>query len=350
MWLRPCARFWPISQARRMDSKPPQSALVVGAGSIGRRHLGNLKQLGVTKLFACDPHADRLAYVWEHFQAESFPTIEEGLKARPDIVLICSPPVNHASQALQAMRAGADVFVEKPVAHSTDLVEELVAEEKNSGRVVQVGYNLRFHPPLQKVKELVENEAVGKIQWGRVESGSYLPDWRPWQDYRKSYTASREMGGGIILDGSHELDYVTWMFGAPTELACMAGKVSGLEIGVEDCATMLLRFPNGSQLDVHVDFMERFYSRGCVLAGERGKLQWDFTSNAVVVHLSGEEPQSIRFDCEVNHMYLAEMRHFMDCVEHRTRPKVTLLDGMLTLRIALAARVSAEESRWMKFD
>jgi predicted dehydrogenase len=331
-----------------MDRKrPPQSALVVGAGSIGRRHLGNLKQLGVPKLSACDPNPDRLAYVLEHFQAESFPDIETGLRAEPDIVLICSPPVYHATQTLQAIRAGTDVFVEKPVAHSAEGLEELLAEERKSGRVVQVGYNLRFHPPVEKLKELVASEAVGKILWGRVEAGSYLPDWRPWQDYRKSYTSSREMGGGIILDGSHELDYATWLFGAPIELACMAGKVSGLEISVEDCATVLLRFPNGSQLDVHVDFMERFYSRGCVLSGERGKLQWDFTGNALQIHGVGEKMQTISFDCEVNHMYVAELRHFLDCVENGRRPKVTLQDAILTLRVALAARTSAEERRWI---
>lgn len=330
-----------------MDRKKPHSALVVGAGSIGRRHLGNLKQLGLKRLFACDPHADRLAYVLEHFGAESFPDIGEGLKANPDIVLICSPPVNHAIQALEAVRAGCDVFIEKPVSHSMETLADLLVEEQRRRRVIQVGYNLRFHPPLEKVNELIAENAVGKILWGRVESGSYLPDWRPWQDYRKSYTANREMGGGIILDGSHELDYVTWMFGAPSELACMAGKVSPLEINVEDCATVLLRFPNGCQLDVHVDFMERFYSRGCVLAGENGKIQWDFTSNAVEVRRPAEEVQTIRFDCDVNHMYLAEMQHFLDCVENRETPKITLRDAILTLRVALAARESAEGRRWM---
>lgn len=331
-----------------MARKRPKSALVVGAGSIGRRHLSNLKQLGVSKLSACDPNPERLAYVLEHFQAESFPDIEAGLKATPEIVLICTPPRRHAGQALQALRAGAHVFVEKPVADSLDDVEELLVKEQMSGLVVQVGYNLRFHAPIQKLKELVENESVGKILWGRVEAGSFLPDWRPWQDYRESYTSRRELGGGIILDGSHELDYVTWLFGAPAELACMAGKVSNLEINVEDCATVLLRYPNGAQLDVHVDFMERFYTRGCVLNGEIGKLQWDFNSNAVQIQRCGEEAKTVKFDCAVNDMYVAEMRHFLECVESGDQPRVTLQDGILTLRIALAARTSAEERRWTK--
>ena len=329
--------------------KKPQSALVVGAGSIGRRHLGNLKQLGIGKLSACDPNPERLAYVWEHFQAESFANIDAGLKSKPDIVLICSPPVHHVPQTLQAMRAGAHVFVEKPVSHSLSGIDELLAEEQKSAVVVQVGYNLRFHPPLQKLKELVNGQAVGKIRWGRVESGSYLPEWRPWQDYRLSYTASRELGGGIILDGSHELDYVTWLFGSPVELACMAGKVSNLEVSVEDCATMLLRFPDGSQLDVHVDFMQRSYSRGCVFAGENGKLQWDFTSNTVLQRC-GEDSKVFPFDCAVNDMYVAEMRHFIECVENGRKPQVTLQEGIRTLRIALGARTSAEERRWVSVD
>jgi predicted dehydrogenase len=303
--------------------------------------------MGFSKLYAYDPNPDRLAYVSEHFQAESIADIDEGLKVRPDVVLICSPPIHHVSQALQAIRAGAHVFVEKPVSHSLDRLEELLAEQQKSKLVVQVGYNLRFHPPIQKIKGLVESEVVGKIRWGRVESGSYLPDWRPWQDYRNSYTAKRELGGGIILDGSHELDYVSWLFGAPAELICMAGRVSDLDINVEDCATVLLRFPNGSQLDVHVDFIERSYSRGCVLAGDQGKLQWDFAKNTVQIERCGEALQAIRFDCEVNDMYLAEMRHFMDCVENGGSPRVALQDSILTLRIALAARTSAEERRWI---
>jgi predicted dehydrogenase len=330
-----------------MDRKVPQSALVVGAGSIGRRHLSNLKQLGLSKLSACDPNPDRLAYVLKNFQAESFPDIETGLKTKPEIVLICTPPRRHSCQSLLSLRAGAHVFVEKPISDSLDDLEELLAEEQKSGLTVQVGYNLRFHPPIQKLKELVEGGEVGKIQWGRIEAGSYLPDWRPWQDYRDSYTSRRELGGGIILDGSHELDYVTWLFGAPAELACMAGKVSNLEVNVEDCATVLLRFPNGAQLDVHIDFMERFYTRGCVLNGENGRLHWDFNANAVQIQKCGEEVQTVQFDCAVNDMYLAEMRHFMDCVESGRNPRVTLRDAILTLRIALAARAAAEERRWI---
>jgi predicted dehydrogenase len=322
--------------------------LVAGAGSIGRRHLGNLKTLGLSRLAACDPHPERLEYVAAQFQVEGFATLEEGLeRLHPDVVLVCTPPVHHVSQAMLALRCGAHVFIEKPLSDSLDGVEELSREAANRSLTAQVGYNLRFHPPIQKLKQLVDEAAVGKILWAHVEAGSYLPDWRPWQDYRKSYTARRELGGGILLDGSHEIDYVTWLFGAPQEVACMAGRVSQLDVNVEDCATILLRFPDGTRADVHVDFIQRFYSRKCTLAGTDGELHWDFADNAVQIMRSGEEIEIVKYDCEVNGMYLAELDHFLECVESGARPRFGLEDAILTLRVALEARRSAEERTWV---
>jgi predicted dehydrogenase len=325
-----------------------KSALIVGAGSIGRRHLANLKKLGLNKLAACDPHPERLEYVAVEFHAECFPTIEAGLeKFRADAVLVCSPPVLHVVQAIRALRAGAHVFIEKPLSDRMDGVEALREETAKRGATVQVGYNLRFHPAIQKLKELVDECAVGKILWAHVEAGSYLPDWRPWQDYRKSYTARRELGGGILLDGSHEIDYVTWLFGAPQEVACMAGQVSQLEVNVEDCATVLLRFSDGTRADVHLDFIQRSYSRYCSLIGPEGKVQWDLLGNSVQIVRPGKEAEITKFDFEINAGYVAELSHFIECARTGARPRFTLEDAILTLRIALAARASAEERKWV---
>ena len=324
--------------------------LVVGAGSIGRRHLANLKKLGLARLAACDPHPERLEYVASEFQAECFPTIEAGLEEfRPDAVFICSPPVHHVAQSMQALRVGAHVFIEKPLSDRQDGVEELKEEAIRRGVAVQVGYNLRFFPAIQKLKELVDAAVVGKILWAHVEAGSYLPDWRPWQDYRKSYTARRELGGGILLDGSHEIDYVTWLFGAPAEIACMAGQVSQLEVNVEDCATVLLRFPGGTRADVHLDFIQRTYSRYCSLAGTEGKLQWDLTSNSVQIVRPGVEVETAKFEWQVNDGDVAEIAHFLECARTGAAPKFTLDSAILTLRVVLAAREAAEQRKWVSF-
>jgi predicted dehydrogenase len=325
-----------------------KSALVAGAGSIGRRHLSNLRTLGLTRLAACDPHPERLEYVASEFHVECFPTLKAGLqKFQADAVLVCTPPVDHVAQAMQALRAGAHVFIEKPLSDRLEGVEELRDEAAKRGAIVQVGYNLRFHPSIQKLKELVDAAAVGKILWAHVEAGSYLPDWRPWQDYRKSYTARRELGGGILLDGSHEIDYVTWLFGAPQEVACMAGRVSQLEVNVEDCATILLRFPDGTRADVHVDFIQRSYSRYCSLVGPEGKLQWDLLNNSVQIVRPGAQAETTKFKVQINDAYVAELAHFLECVRTGARPRFTLEDAILTLRVTLAARASAEERKWV---
>jgi predicted dehydrogenase len=331
-----------------LSNSQVKSAFVAGAGSIGRRHISNLKKLGLTRLAACDPHPERLEYVVSEFQVETFPGFEEGLASfQPDVVLVCTPPVNHVAQAMQALRAGAHVFVEKPLSDRMDGVEELRDEAAKRGAVVQVGYNLRFHPSIQKLKELVDAATVGKILWAHIEAGSYLPDWRPWQDYRKSYTARRELGGGILLDGSHEIDYVTWLFGAPQEVACMAGRVSQLEVNVEDCATVLLRFPDGMRADVHVDFIQRSYSRYCSLVGPEGKLQWDLLNSSVQIVRPGVPAETTKFEVQINDAYVAEFAHFLECVRTGARPRFTLEDAILTLRVTLAARASAEERKWV---
>lgn len=326
-----------------------RSILVAGAGSIGRRHLANLKTLGITRLAACDPHPERLDYVATQFQTQCFASLEEGLdKFFPDAVLVCTPPVHHVGQALQALRAGANVFLEKPLSDRMDDLEELKAEACKREAIVQVGYNLRFHPAVRKLKALVDEKAVGKIIWAHVEAGSYLPDWRPWQDYRKSYTARRELGGGILLDGSHEIDYVTWMLGVPDELACMADHVSALEVNVEDSATVLMRFANGPRVDVHLDFIQRSYSRYCTLAGTEGSLHWELLGNVIQISRPGVPIETIQFDCQINDAYVEELRYFLECARTGAASVGSLDDAICTLRVTLAARQAAEEKRWVR--
>jgi predicted dehydrogenase len=234
------------------------------------------------------------------------------------------------------------VFIEKPLSDTLDRVDELVAETRKLGRVVQLGFNLRFHPGLTMMRQLVEAGTIGNVLWGRAEFGQYLPDWRPWQDYRISYTAHRHLGGGIILDGSHELDYVMWLMGEPTEVMCMASKVSALDVDVEDCVTILLRFATGAVADVHLDFVQRAYSRSCKLVADRGTAVWDSQRHQVDVYRAEEKRWDARpYAFESNDMYVEEIRHFLGCVENGSQPLVGLEDGIRVLKVALAAASAA---------
>ena len=306
-------------------------------------------------LAACDPDPTRLEYVASEFQTQCFSTFEDGLKSfQPEIVLVCTPPVHHVPQAMRALQAGAHVFIEKPVSDKLDGITEIGEEAARRGATLQVGYNLRFNPGIQLLKHLVEDRIPGRILWARAEVAQYLPEWRPWQDYRQSYTARRELGGGIVLDASHEIDYMLWLLGAPLELTCMAGQVSGLDVNVEDCATILIRFASGAQADIHMDFVQRNASRTCVLAGERATLEWYYAQNEVSIIRPGSETEVIKYDFEANQMYVAELDDFLSRVDNRKDDRRnanrSLAESKLALEIALAALQSASQRNWVSFE
>jgi predicted dehydrogenase len=327
------------------------SVLVAGAGSIGRRHLANLQKLGCRRLAAADPDAGRLQSAVDQISVESFPDFDEALSNfKPDVVFVCTPPFLHVEQALRALGSGADVFIEKPLSNHLEGVRELKAEAGKHRRVVQVGYNLRFNPGIRMLKQFVEEGVAGRILWARAEVAQYLPDWRPLQDYRQSYTARHELGGGIILDASHEIDYLLWLLGPPRELTCMAGRVSGLEVNVEDCATILLRLRSGAQADVHMDFAQRTTSRSCVLAGECARLEWEHAQNQVRIIRPEKEPEIIKYEAETNQMYVAEVEEFFSCVHRRATENCSLNEAELTLQVALAALTSSAEKKWVSFE
>jgi predicted dehydrogenase len=314
-------------------------ALVLGTGSIGRRHCMNLRALGAARLDVFDAEPERCRPVVEELGAVAHARLEDALAAGPDVALICTPPVCHVEQALAALEAGCHVFIEKPLSHSLERVEELAALARVRRRVVQVGYNLRFHPGLRIVKRLVDEGTLGRPLWAEAESAQYLPDWRPWQDYRTNYTARRDLGGGILLDGSHEVDYLTWLLGRPDELLCMAGRVSDLEVNVEDCATLLLRFPSRALASVHLDFVQRDPARWCKVAGERGTAHWCFSAREVRLTLAdAPSSQSMPYEFDVNEMYVAELRHFLACAASGAQPEVTIEQARAVLEIILHAK------------
>jgi predicted dehydrogenase len=215
---------------------------------------------------------------------------------------------------------------------------------------VQVGYNLRFHPGILTLKRLIEEGVVGRVLWARVEVAQYLPDWRPWQDYRQSYTAQRELGGGIILDASHEIDYLLWLLGPPRELACMAGKVSTLDVDVEDCATILIRFKSGAQADLHMDFAQRTKSRTCLIAGDRARLEWDYARNEVHILRHDAPIEVVSYDFETNQMYVSEVEEFFRRIAKRSVSQENLFESELALKVALGALNASSERKWVSFE
>lgn len=320
-------------------------ALVVGGGSIGTRHLNNLTVLDVSPLAVVEPNAERQKVLCQAGSVLGFSTLEEGLEWKPDFVVIASPSHLHVKQALEVARAGCHLFIEKPLSHTDDGLGELLKEVKSRGLITLVGCNMRFHPGPAKIKELLEQEGIGKVLFARVHTGSYLPDWRPWQDYRKSYSANVAMGGGCLLDCIHEIDLTRWYIGEVEEVFCMAGHLSSLEMDVEDVAALICRHADGTLSEIHLDYVQRTYERGCQIVGEQGSIFWDYNEGAVRWFDAKQDPWKTfgqPKDWQANQMYIDELEHFLDCVRTGSQSTLPVSDAVKVMRVVFAAKASAE--------
>jgi predicted dehydrogenase len=314
--------------------------MIAGLGSIGRRHLSNLLQLGVREILLYRTRAEPLK---EAPELPVFTDLAQALAIKPTIVLVSNPTAYHLPLALTAARAGCHLFVEKPLSNSWDGVEELISIIRQNHLITLVGFDLRFDQALCQVKDLIEDGCIGRCLSIQAQVGQYLPDWHPWEDYRQGMSARTETGGGVILDLVHELDYVTWLFGPVSEIFCFAQKVSDLDIQTEDTAVMSLKFNNGALGTIHLDYLQRVPSRTCRIIGERGTIVWDYFAQKVTCYSpSKKDPWEFEYArAQRNDRFLAEMRHLVDCVEGRDRPKVDIVSGSDTLKLALAAKRSA---------
>jgi predicted dehydrogenase len=315
---------------------------VLGCGSIGRRHLRNLLELGARDVIAYDPVETACRSVETELNIPARMSLDEIWAAKPNAVLITAPSNLHVPLALEAVCRGSDVFVEKPVAHSRVGLDELENEIRKNNLVSMVACNMRFHPGPRTVKSLLDQNKIGAVLSARIQGGSYLPRWRPQQDYKKSYSASTQFGGAI-LDCIHEIDLALWYLG-PASLVASA-KLSAKNLGLETdgLVEMLLRHDSGALSSMHLNFVQRDYRRCCQIIGENGTVYWDFSERAVKIfgedgNLSETISEPAGWD--LNQMYLDELNHFLTCVETRRQTGNPISGGIAALNIALAARNS----------
>jgi len=324
--------------------------LVVGCGSIGKRHIQNLLALDAGDILAFDIRADRRDDAVREFGIERVKSLEAAWRADPDVVFITVPTALHIEIALEAAFRRCHLFIEKPLSNSWTGVERLLRVVRQNGLVTLIGCNMRFHPGLSRVKQLISDGAVGDLIAARVEVGHYLPDWHPWEDYRKSYSARRELGGGVILDAIHEIDYIRWLIGEVKGAACVAGKLSHLEIDTEDTAAILVQFENGAVGEIHLDYIQRVYSRTCQIIGEDGTIHWDYTAGEVRWYSARIRQWNVYSNprgWEPNQMYLDEIKHFLRCLTAEKTPALDVAGAARVLEIALAAKKSARQKRWI---
>jgi predicted dehydrogenase len=313
--------------------------IVVGCGSIGRRHISNLLSLGESAV-GVDLNEEYRSWVESNLKIKTYSDFSEAiLSEKPDAALICTPPSSHVPLSLIALKKGLHVFIEKPLSDSKKGIDTLEKLAKKKKLTIAVGYNHRFNPVIEKLKELIKGK---KTVYARVSVGQYLPDWRPWQDYRKSYTAIKGLGGGIILDASHEIDYVRWLFGEPEEAYAVSGKLSSLEVETEDVAEIILKMKNGPVVSVHLDFVRRDPIREGEAVSLESTIKWDLRSGKIsIFDPVSKSTSSMDVQYSVDKTYVDEMKDFINSIKSNTNPRVALDDARKTLDLALKIKKAA---------
>lgn len=324
--------------------------LIAGFGSIGRRHFRNLRALGVADFVflrskrSTLPDDEIAAYPQET-------TLEAALAHRPEAVVVANPTALHLDVAIPAARAGCHLFLEKPISHSLERVDELQRALDEGGGRALVGFQFRYHPGLRQVKAWLDAGAIGHPLSVRAHWGEYLPGWHPWEDYRKSYSARADLGGGVILTLCHPLDYLRWLLGEVSALWAFVGRESDLGLEVEDNAEIGLRFASGALGTVHLDYNQRPPAHHLEIIGTGGTIRWDNEDGAARlwrVDSSAWEVVLPPQGFERNTLFRSQMRHFLAVMRGEEAPRCTLEDGIRALELALAAHRSDGEGRVWK--
>ena len=323
--------------------------LVCGLGSIGRRHVRNLRQLGVSDILCFRSRGLDTRPLGTDEECERVVSLEEGLAGRPDLVLVTNPTALHLETTAAVVTAGVPVFVEKPLSMSLAGVDELLARVHSLPRPTFIGYTLRFHPTLMKAKQLLDSGAIGRPLTARFFVGEYLPDFHPWEDYRESYSARSDLGGGVMLTLSHDVDLATWFFGLPQEVFGAVGRGSHLGLDVEDVAAMICNSTDGPLVEIHMNYLERPARRGFVIVGEDGTMEWEGSRGLLSVQRRDEEgPRTLSPPpaFERNNMFLDEMRHVLAVLAgFEPNDRIPLSAGRDALAVIEAAKRSIRGHR-----
>lgn len=332
--------------------------LMVGLGGIGQRHVRNLRLIkgpdveiiafryrNSSPVLTDQLSVEQGSNLAEKYSIKEYNDIDSALGEKPDVVFICNPSSLHIPIALKAAQAGCNLFIEKPLSHNLEQVEELINIVESQNVKAVVGYQMRFHPCLLRLHSLIQEKRVGKIISARVEVGEYMPGWHVYEDYRQMYASKEELGGGVILTQIHELDYIYWLFGLPTRVFAMGGHLSSLDIDVEDTADILMECVVDQRpipVSVHLDYVQQPPKRSCEIVGDAGKIVVDLRGLTLkVFDSSGNLSESNSYEgFDRNELFINELKYYFEYLQGDLGPLVTVREAMQSLRIAFATKES----------
>jgi len=323
--------------------------LVCGAGSIGKRHIKNLKSLGV-EVLAWRSRGEISTELAEEYRIEVYTSIDEAME-NADAVVVATATDTHIVIASKAVSYNKPVFIEKPLSDTYDNIANFL-ESIPKNHIIEIGFQLRAHPNLIKLHELIKNHEFGDLYTYRAVVGQRLDEWRPGVDYRKSYSANRTRGGGALLDLTHEIDLIRWLTGPIQEVSGNLASISDLEIDAEDLVNLILVNKSGAVGQIQLDMLSPVYRRSLELVFQKAILHWD----AVQGVLQSKSPEGVLIEHKVldefdrNDMFVYQMRHFINRIKNNIEPLCSLQSGVDVQKIVQAARQSYKLKKSIEVD
>lgn len=308
------------------------NVLIVGAGSVGKRHAKNLLRHNVS-VSMVDPRPDRLKDV-KAFTDKNFANIDDALKHSWDAAVVASPPHVHVDQCDKLVSKSIPILLEKPICPT---LEEAMKLESRSDNIL-LGYTYRWWEPFLYFKNRLH--IVGDLYRLECCMGAHLADWHPWERYQDFFMAHKHMGGGALLDESHVIDLMLWLVGPPNSVFGSVKTISDLEITTDDNVESIW-FYDKMLVSIHLDLYRRPHDRSITAFGSEGTIKWSFDK----VQINDEMP--VQFAYDRNDMFVKEIEHFLDFVAGRVKPKCTYQDGLNVLRIIECIRNSSNEGKVM---
>ena len=314
--------------------------LIIGLGSIGKRHMKILKNLGDHKVIALrtgkakktEQHDNEIK---ADSEIESYSQISD---YEIDAALITNPTSLHTDTAIEIAKQGIPIFIEKPLGKNTDRTDKLLKIVNEKNIPVMMGYNLIFHPCIREMKKLIQEGKIGKVISAKAQFGTYMPGWHKNEDYKKSYAANTSLGGGAVLTSIHEQNYLTYFFGGVTDVKAMGTSGNAIEIDAEEGVEILLKHQTGVLSNIHLNFFQKPYYRNCQIIGTEGTLYWDFRIPEVKI-LTDEKTEVVKKGNDyielLDTSYTEQMKHFIEAVKGNKSPEQGLEQGIADLKVAL---------------
>ena len=322
-----------------------KSVAVIGLGNIATRHRKNLKQLfPAVTLYAMSASGRAIEQRVSNCD-QVVANIEDLIKHSPEMVIVASPAPLHAKHAVALIRAGIPTLIEKPVTATVKDAVDLQTIQAATATPVMVGYCLRYLSSGIEMKRLLQQQVVGDVYNIFIQVGQYLPDWRPNTNYENTVSANKHLGGGALLELSHELDYAQWLLGDLQLEYSILRSSKELGLDVEDMADIILTTGQGAVCNIHLDMLQRSPQRSCSIIGTKGRLDWDLIKNTISFSgVNGNEVLYSEPGLDKNTMYINMLIDFVAKIQGNANQCIELAAAGRTVALIEAIKLTADVS------